>query len=115
MRIASTIGATSLSHDGETYDPDEQGLFEVPQHVGEHLTRFEHWIPESAAVDERIAQEERDRLDPVRHQERIEQLERDHADMLELIEDLTGRIEQLEKRPSAAEELTKQARTAKPR
>lgn len=115
MRIASTIGATSLAHDGVTYEPDEAGLFEVPQHVGEALTGFPHWVPESAAVDEQLAREASDRLDPALNEERIARLEQDRADLLDMLEELTGRVEELEKRPTATEELTKQARTTKPR
>lgn len=33
-------GTTSLSHDGVTYEPDENGWFDVPHEVGVELCKF---------------------------------------------------------------------------
>ena len=35
-------GASSISHDGKTYEAGEDGWFEVPAHVGAHLLSFLH-------------------------------------------------------------------------
>lgn len=50
MRIIPTINASSVSHDGTIYEPDEQGVFDVPEHVGAELCRFGHWEPEHIAT-----------------------------------------------------------------
>lgn len=99
MRIASTIGATSLHHDGVDYTPDERGMFEVPQHAGEHLTNFPHWVTEADAVDQRNADAEQDRLDVSQHADRIATLEvavagltKDRDDLVNMVADLESRL-----------------------
>jgi hypothetical protein len=50
MRITSTTNASAVQHEGTTYTADDDGIFEVPQHVGEELTGFPDWPPEHEAA-----------------------------------------------------------------
>jgi hypothetical protein len=81
MRIVSTIGATSTSHDGHDYTPDGDGTFEVPEHVGATLIAFPHWQREYEALDERIATETANSTDPQLQADRIAALEAQVAEL----------------------------------
>lgn len=37
MHITSTRGCSKIAHEGRTYEPVQGFVFEVPQHLGEHL------------------------------------------------------------------------------
>jgi hypothetical protein len=99
MRIASTINATSLSHAGEVYEPDDHGLFDVPEHVGQEMVRFAHWITEADAVDRHLAKRRADAVDPAVTDERLQSLEAAQAE--------------IEKLRAALEEATKPKAPAK--
>ena len=99
MRIASTVGATSLNHGGVDYTPDEAGMFEVPQYAGEALVAFPHWVTEADAVDQRNDAAEQDRVDVSRHAERLAELEeavaglkKDRDDLLSMVADIESRL-----------------------
>ena len=79
MRIASTIGATSVNHDGVEYLPDEDGTFEVPEAVGLELVRFSHWLREHEALDLKLAAEAEASKDPEQVASRLAALEADNA------------------------------------
>lgn len=49
MRITSTTGAISVQHDGVTYEAADDGVFDVPEPVGNDLTTFPQWLPEYEA------------------------------------------------------------------
>lgn len=75
MRITSTIGATKVSHDGETYTADDNGVLEVPQDVGEELTDFPIWLPEHVAAERASAERAAADNDVVRLAARVAELE----------------------------------------
>jgi hypothetical protein len=81
MRIVSTIGATSTSHAGEEFTPDDDGTFEVPEHVGQALIGFPHWQREYEALDERLANDAAAATDPQVQADRIVELERQVAEL----------------------------------
>ena len=82
MRIVSTIGATSTSHDGTDYAASADGTFDVPEHVGAVLVAFPLWQLEYVALDARLAAAATAATDPARQAERIADLERQVADLL---------------------------------
>ena len=75
MRIASTSGADTVVHDGETYTADDDGIVEVPQHVGEELTAFPDWLPEHVAADRAAAEKAAADNDITRLAARVAELE----------------------------------------
>ena len=79
MRIASTIGATSVNHDGVDYEADEDGTFEVPEAVGLALVRFPEWLREHEALDLKLAAEAEAAKDPDQVAARLAALEADNA------------------------------------
>jgi hypothetical protein len=89
MRIASTIGATSVQHDGIDYEAGEDGLFEVPQAVGEELVRFDIWETETAAAKAAADAQHEANLDPENLAGRVADLEAD-------VEELRGTVAKLE-------------------
>jgi hypothetical protein len=97
MRIASTINATSLSHAGEVYEPDDHGLFDVPEHVGQEMVRFAHWITEADAVDRHLAKRRADAVDPAVTDERLQSLEAAQAEKDAEIEKLRAALEEATK------------------
>ena len=40
MRLYSRTGAASVTHDGQTYDPGDDGGFDFPEAVGQELHSF---------------------------------------------------------------------------
>ena len=58
MRIVSNDGSTTLSHDGVVYEAVD-GAFDVPQEVGEELTRFPSFDKEYVANDRASAEAEK--------------------------------------------------------
>lgn len=64
MRIVSTIGAERVVHEGVTYQSEGDGLFEVPEPVGLHLTGFPDWLTEWQALDRRTAADQAHASDP---------------------------------------------------
>lgn len=82
MRIASTEGATVLTHEGAEYVADSEGMFDVPESVGAMLTRFPHWrtdIEHRAAL---AAELDTRMHDPDVLVERVAALERQVAELL---------------------------------
>lgn len=75
MRIASTTGADTVVHHGETYTADDDGIVEVPQHVGEELTAFPDWLPEHVAADRAAAEQAAADNDITRLAARVAELE----------------------------------------
>lgn len=85
MRIASTIGSTAVNHDGAEYTADDDGIFEVPEHVGNELTSFPDWVPEHVAVAAAAAEQAARDNDVARLSGRVADLEQGLADALERI------------------------------
>lgn len=87
MRIASTTtGTHSLTHDGVTYEPDDDGLFEVPEHVGDELVGFTGWLPEHEAAELAAAEQAERDNDAGAQAQRIADLEA-RVDALEALLD----------------------------
>ncbi len=80
MRIASTIGATSLQHEGVDYEADESGMFDVPEPVGETLVRFPHFQREYEYLADREAEQAEKDVDPKLQASRIASIEQHLAD-----------------------------------
>lgn len=97
MRIASTIGATSVQHDGVDYEAGDDGMFEVPQEVGEQLVRFSEWVPETAHVEAQAATKRAADLDPENIAERLELLEAHAESSAQAIDELRAALEALKK------------------
>lgn len=81
MRIASTIDAREVTHEGVTYTADESGVFEVPEQVGDYLTGFAVWLTEWQARDIEIAAARAEDTDASRMAVRIAELERQVAEL----------------------------------
>jgi hypothetical protein len=108
MRIASTIGATSVQHDGVDYEAGDDGMFEVPQQVGEQLVRFSEWEPETAHVEAQNAAQRAADLDPENVVSRLEALEALGEEAAQAIEALQGAVEALKSAKPAARSRAKQ-------
>lgn len=74
MRIVSKQGSTALNHDGVDYK-SEDGVFDVPETVGQALVRFPHWMAEHEAVDARIAKDAANQVNPSTLATRVRELE----------------------------------------
>lgn len=85
MRIVSTIGTSSVVHDGTTYSAESDGTFVVPEEIGRELTGFPIWLEEWQAQErDRAAQRETD-TNADRQAERIRALEEQVAELRELV------------------------------
>ena len=92
MRIVNTEGATVLNHDGTDYE-SAHGVFDVPEHVGQALIGFPHWLHEHEAVDRAATAKAEADTDPARLAARVAELEAARAAGAA---DLAARIAQLE-------------------
>lgn len=101
MKIASTTGANAVAVEGDTYHADEHGLFEVPEHIGQHLLRFAEWVPEHVRQSADKAAEDAANVDPHNLHERVAALEAKIVEHVDLIAKLT-RSQQTAKRTSTA-------------
>jgi predicted nucleic acid-binding Zn-ribbon protein len=103
MRIKNLEGATSLGHAGETYEADADGMFDVPQEVGEQLVSFPHWVREHEYLDKAAAAQTAANKDPQTLSVRVAALESVLPGMQVRIQELEARIAELGKaKPAAA-------------
>lgn len=92
MRIVSTIDAAEVVHDGETFRADDDGIFEVPEPVGQYLTGFPVWLTEwQARAIEDAAQADRD-TDAVLQARRIKALEDRVDELTGIVGELVGKL-----------------------
>lgn len=105
MRIVSTTGASSLGHDGATYKSDGDGVFDVPEQVGESLVRFPNWLREHEAVDLQRAKDAAVQVSPSALAARVRELEARLAQSEpgESEAELLARVTELEAKLAAAE------------
>lgn len=90
MKIYSRQGATSLGHGGKVYEADEDGAFDLPEHVAQEAMSFHvggkpMW-ENATQRQQRIVAEELERR-------------RDPATLAELVEKLTRRAVEEDERP----------------
>lgn len=105
MRIASmTTGTHTVTHDGVTYEAGEDGIFEVPEHVGLELTDFANWLPEYEADAQAAAEQAERDTDVQRQADRIAALE---ADVAELREQLAALVPAEPDKPDTKTKTTK--------
>lgn len=90
MRIVSKTGANVISHDGVTYEPGEDGAFDVPEQVGAALLRFPPWIEHGVAAAEAEAAKIVHDVDPAALAERLHAAEAKIAELLAEIDKLRG-------------------------
>lgn len=79
MRIVNTDpGTTVLSHEGKIYEA-VHGVFDVPEHVGQALIGFPHWLHEHEAADRAAAAKAATDTDPAQLAARLAALEAENA------------------------------------
>lgn len=79
MRIVNTDpGTTVLSHEGVVYEA-VNGVFDVPEHVGQALIGFPHWLREHEAADRAAAEKAATDTDPEQLAARVAALEAENA------------------------------------
>lgn len=98
LQIVSRINATSITDKGSVYEPDQDGTFTVPDHVGRELVSFSHWVELHVRLAELDAEKAAKDADPSTFAARLTELEK-------AVSDLIAGLEELQKAFAGAGEL----------
>lgn len=66
MKIVSESGADSVNHEGKDYKVGKDGVFDVPDEVGAHLTQFPFWSVFTGEV-KKVEKDIEDEVAKLRH------------------------------------------------
>lgn len=75
MKIRSTIGATTISTHGDTFQAGKDGAFDVPDHVARDLVAFPQWEDEQQHAARLLVEKAKRDADPETMVERLTALE----------------------------------------
>jgi hypothetical protein len=91
-----------MQHDGVDYEADKHGMFTVPEHIGQALIKFPHWVQEHVALARGEASKLAHDVQPEHIIERVTQLEGDLAGLASKVEQLLGIVAKVAPEAAAA-------------